>query len=435
MSSSCLASGARKTVWREFILSHWNKSPGSFSTAPDGPVFDSEEVFEAFRTAMAAYAVGREARVRTYIGGRLVQGWPDDVFMKVTPERSFLDYVEAIERTIQGESFAIIINDFAVHSPALWARVRDLAEEVTAVVGLPSDYLHCGLFCGTYPMTPFGIHCDDSGGFMFGVEGKKKMFLWPEDYFEGRTVKTQLGKIVEDPRQFLDDALVLDIEPGLMSYWPTTYWHVGYSEHRNFHAAITLGFWDRRSLSRRVAENVEKTVRDRLREKDICTQSWPKATPLPAEMRSLVQLVQELAQDGSIRNEIEDAWLRQFSACGFRAVPDRLPAVSIAPTASVQLNRPVFVRCVENSAVVYAGGHSFAGSTRTTVSLVERLRETQEIPVFKLLGEIGVSNDDVDLDRAEVMKLLSHLAAVRALTVINPPTAKSDVLQTDAADL
>ena len=41
------------------------------------------------------------------------------------------------------------------------------------------------LFFGNYDKTPRGIHKDPVDIFLFVIEGHKKMYLWPEEFFQG----------------------------------------------------------------------------------------------------------------------------------------------------------------------------------------------------------------------------------------------------------
>jgi len=211
--------------WTHFFENYWDKRPILIKQPFASTIGSWDEVLAGLRNAREHFRSsnpGTQTRLYTEDGFS-----PDKTELKnYLPNSNNLsvdDFFEITSQKLWGQRFAIILNNFQVSSEPLWYRTRAfMAPIIKRYPILSSDAV---LFIGNYEKTPLGIHSDELSVFLFVIKGRKKIYLWPEDYFRDQF----------DERRDLDfellrkDAISLEGEVGDLLFWPNSYWHVGES--------------------------------------------------------------------------------------------------------------------------------------------------------------------------------------------------------------
>ncbi len=386
---------------RDFVARFWNRHPAILRCAPELLAELRRGLDAAFHHAVAGHVLRGAGRLRFYVDGRLVQSWPGLDLFGLVPTRGLIAYVRALAAEA-GAPVGLVINDFAAHDLDLWRLERALVEPLLRRVGLPPAYTHGGMFAGTYPLTPFGIHRDESGGFLFQLHGTREIWLWPPDYFERRGAWIRADVIADDPAAFKRDAMILDLAPGSVAYWPTGYWHIAVTHRRAAHAAITVGFWDQPSREATVTELAAVALRGKLgrggkRPKRARDDARPMAyvsgaaVAPPTWQRRDAQWLEAAARRGVLSAAATERWHRFRSADGFIALPPL--------RAAVPLDRRCIVRLAAGAAVVAAPGGSIYANGRAAPAagvpkrLLTLLTAGSEWRVDALLHRAGATSD------------------------------------------
>lgn len=398
-----------KGFWDRFISEYWNRKPGIFDCPTKRPIVSHDRLMAHLHETVHSCLSDYDGSLRLYVGGRLSRGWPDEAMLASIRSTDCNSYFEELTRKLGGESVGLIINDFARHDRELWLRLRLFAHGLHRRVGLPARLVHTGLFAGNYSATPFGIHRDASGGFMFAVRGRKTVALWPFDYFEKKGIKPIDDRIYDDPQAYLDDAVVLSIEPGQVIYWPSSYWHVALSATQESHLAVTLGDWDMREHSIEMAKVIGALIAQELGSRNIRTKNWEQAAGLPADIQSLSQIVEAMALSGGFRNGLAVSWLKQASAGGYVRVPSLVSDRYLTVDDNIKRQFPVFCHSTDFGFFAFANGHVFHTSVPFAPELLNRICESKWTSVDSLVrGEAREQKDQT----IELLTFLYQAAAI-----------------------
>lgn len=393
---------------RDFVAQSWNRRPATLRCAPELLSALRRGFDGAFRRAVSGHVLNGAGRVRFYVDGRLVQSWPGLDLFGLVPTGSFAAYVQALAAEANAP-VGLVINDFATHDLDLWRLERALVEPLLRRVGLPPAYTHAGMFGGTYPLTPFGIHRDQSGGFLFQLHGARQIWLWPPCYFERHGAWIRADVVADSPASFKRDATILDLTPGDVAYWPTGYWHIAVARGRAAHAAITVGFWDRPSREAAILDLAQAAWRGEsdgekgkyqstgrgtaARGDKRATAYMPgKAVVPPAWQRHDVRRLATAVRRGELSAVAAERWHCFRSAGGFVALPPL--------RAAVPLSRRGTVRLAEGAAVIAApGGRVYANGRGATAAgvpkrLIALLAAGRAWSIDALLHRAGAEGPD-----------------------------------------
>lgn len=168
-------------------------------------------------------------------------GWPFQA-----DAQPFDDYAKRLEIEFPRQDVSIILDRCEKGMPRARRLVRPLLHGLFSIVGYPARINHTCLYAGRYHTTPSGIYKDPCHVLMLCGIGKKAMAFWPNDYFASNEITIDHISNSHISR-YLRDALILEITPRDVLYWPADYWHVSISEADHFNAAISLGIYHRGS--------------------------------------------------------------------------------------------------------------------------------------------------------------------------------------------
>jgi len=210
--------------WSHFVTHCWGKIPFVIKKPFPQPLATTQEVFLATRHAADEFrAGGSSVRIRFYMeDGFSVKPEP---YLPDSNDHSAEAYAARVTGKIDGRCFGLILNGFQAYDAELWRRVREFLRGLLTEISV-QPMVEGVLFFGNYDKTPRGIHKDPVDIFLFVIEGRKKMYLWPEEFFHEGDHDARLDSDFAVLRR---DAIVLEGEPGDVIYWPSSYWHVGES--------------------------------------------------------------------------------------------------------------------------------------------------------------------------------------------------------------
>jgi hypothetical protein len=210
--------------WDAFVAEHWERRVVKIVRGA-GP-------FEAGDVLAAAVAAGERVVEDHYdasarrtlifsVEGRLqshLRRW-----LPAAGDGSLIGYARRIAPALDERRHALIVNSLHSYSLPLWTSERALLSQLWRRVGLPLSGAITTLFHGDYEATPTGVHKDRFTTFLFAVHGRKRMRFWPQRPWS-EPVAT-----ISDYRRYLDSSFTVEVEPGDILYWPSSYYHVGES--------------------------------------------------------------------------------------------------------------------------------------------------------------------------------------------------------------
>lgn len=316
------------SFWDQFMAQFWERSPVLIKSARTPWWMERSFFSSTVRACFGLPAFDAGVRSRAFVGGRLVQGWPDEVFYQVPADQDFELTATALHERL-GTDFGMIFNEVTAISAPLWNALTEFAAPIVRAVGYPTSMFHAGIFCGTYAMTPFGVHIDASGGFMFHIVGRKTFHFWERERFADDPRRCEFlrgggASLLADPHSLLDASIVAEIDGGDILYWPSSFWHVGLGVGGSPHGGLTLGFWDRRRHSQILGEVVEQLVRERLGVEDAWTGFFERHdSSLPAPVQHAIAALEQDVAGGELGRRMADRWQAQIEAGWFQRKPQR----------------------------------------------------------------------------------------------------------------
>ncbi len=146
-------------------------------------------------------------------------------------------YLKRLDTWLGGKRFGIVLNRAQSYHWGHWQQMRSFLDGLYAGLGVPLYGADPAIFFGNYRYTPFGIHKDDMHVFLFIVEGKKVISLWPFEALSSReemprndpTLRERIANVhlrdKADEDALLAQATFLEGHPGDILAWPASYWH------------------------------------------------------------------------------------------------------------------------------------------------------------------------------------------------------------------
>jgi hypothetical protein len=182
---------------------------------------------DAFAGAIAA---ARDQLARTYdLADRRdaqfsIDGQPQAFVAPWLPaagDRDFAGYAARLAGALGDRRHALMISRFHGHAPAVAAAARATFAPLWQRIGLPLTGAITTLFHGDYEATPTGVHKDRFTTLLFALAGRKRMRFWPERPW------TAPVSTVTDYDAYLATSFAIEVGPGDVLYWPSSYYHVG----------------------------------------------------------------------------------------------------------------------------------------------------------------------------------------------------------------
>ncbi len=212
-----------RQFWSQFAREHWEKKPALLRRPFDRPLIAPAEMFQAALDACKCYRSDPESVPLSFYIEHERKTASIDEYLPVAADEDLEGYASRISGRLRGQRFALIIEHIQAHAPEIWERFRHFLRGLDGAVPVAGVNRKATVFIGDYGMTPSGLHVGTSGNFKFVVSGRKRVRLWPNEFFRGRKGVNHTKRI----EPFLGDATTIEGEPGDVIYWPSDQWHVG----------------------------------------------------------------------------------------------------------------------------------------------------------------------------------------------------------------
>lgn len=410
--------------WSHFVAHRWGKSPLVIKKPFAKSLATAQEVFLAIRHATDQFrASDSNVRIRFYMeDGFSLQPAP---YLPDSSDHSATDYAARVTRKLSGQCFGLILNGFQAYDVELWRRVREFLRGLLTEISI-QPMVEGVLFFGNYDKTPRGIHKDPVDIFLFVIEGRKKMYLWPEESFPDGDHDARLDSDFAILRR---DALILEGEPGDVIYWPSSYWHVGEAVG-GLSLSLSLALKPLQPASEildHLKQYIEEFVNGSL--DGVNFPTTPKQLEESAEMISKftklgIKALQKASRDSDFAQAIQVSWLDRLTGSGSDPVPPPLPWKELADDAIVQgsLEYPIlWIPVANHQLACSANGHAFTiPADPKIIELLERLNKGEVVQVKNLIQEhTGVTRSDgaeFSTLPEGIRTVLSKLYSLRAIS-------------------
>jgi 50S ribosomal protein L16 3-hydroxylase len=420
-------------AWDDFVARWWERRIVVFRGTGASP-FTPADVFacavEAGQRQLGeVYDLTARRAVQFSIDGQqqtFVEPW-----LPTADDRDLAGYAARVRRSLGRRRHALLIAGFHSHSFALWSRERALFAPLWRRIGLPLTGAITTLFHGDYEATPAGVHKDRFATFLFALSGCKRMRFWPSrPWTEPVTTLTEY-------RAHLATSFAIDVEPGDILYWPSSYYHIGESagglatsvnvgipidDHRASYDVddLLLGMVDDVDLPES-ARRRSRLRPGRARPLERVGLGGRLSATLPAALRGAVTQFQHLTAPRVAEHHVRSLGLARQSAAGFEPPPPAARRVRLRDRDRVRGDRahPVWL--------VPAHGARGAGWLCAANGHVLPVFGHPAIPALGAALGSGRPHRVDDLLRPfttrarQVRALLAHLIALRALEIVPPP--------------
>ena len=415
--------------WPRHLAEHPLDAPATLRAPLPAPLLQEPELWALLVAAAESTRRGLPRELRLYLGdARMV--WRQTVeqrglaFFDLLPrpaDRSLAGYGERLSRKHGAACFAIILNNCAALSPALWFRVRDFTHGLLEHVGFPAGGVDANLFAGNYRRTPFGVHTDDRDVFTWVVSGPKRFLAWP-----WQTLAKVLGPQARTPRSphaygdYRARAHKLAGKQGDLLYWPKEYWHVAEAGRGALSSTLSIGLdhrlpargWVQAALAEQLGENASEALMSRAA---LRGPAQELASELPARLRRALGAVRAPSLVARLERELRLGWMAWVSGIGLAA-----PARAVAPTLRVSdllqrdVRYPICWQEWRGELLCAANGYSLSIPTWSgAVDFLRALNASSVVRARDVLSLTG-SREHQGRQRALLEMLLSFRAVQHA---------------------
>jgi hypothetical protein len=426
--------------WTRFARLYWERRPVLFRGTSVSP-------FELDDTFRAAAEAGRIHLRRSYSGGarpniqftveRLQQ-----VFLRqwlpLPADGSLAGYGDRLARRLGPRSYALIISGFHSFWFPLWSRERAFFAGLWREIGIPLTGAITTLFHGNYEHTPSGVHRDRFTTFLFALRGRKRMRFWPT-----RPWSQPVSTLV-DYRPYLGQSVAVDVEPGDLLYWPSSYYHVGESVGGDVATSVNVGV---PCTEHRTVYYLDDLLVGTIDETDLSDQErrlsrLPRVngTPLvpgvlaadgrlsaelPDPFQRAVRAFRNLSKPGETEHHIRAVWLKRASAAGFEPVPlpARRPRLTDDHRVLADRRFPILWApgpsrewiCSVNGHALRVAGHAEVARVLATLNTGRAARVADLLRRFRAGDGPASRKGPIPATRDGMRLLLERLCAYRAL--------------------
>lgn len=407
--------------WNTFTDQFWDQRPVLVKRVGNPP-FDEREVFHAAvlgtrpehplaLPSNTQFTIERRQQTRP---GDYLPRWSDD---------SFDGYQDRMDRLLDGRRYALVVHSFhGFHQPQ-WERERAFYAGLWERVGQPLTGAITTLFHGNYEHSPVGVHLDRFATFMFALKGRKRMRFWPSQPWS-EPVATKL-----DYEAYLAESIVVEVEPGDLLYWPSTYFHVGESAGTEPATSVNVGVpRDRHSVAYEMKDLLGTKLETLApsgfvgngstpeNEKLFASEEGTDAEPPEALTRG-VRTLRAVAREDRMAELLLSASLRHWTSGGFPPAP--------APSARRELDDDVVVRAVAPILLGGEGGGCWCAANGHAVrvesdadeviEMLAPLRAGRTLAVGEVLAYRSRDSDADGRAREDCRSLLETLESFHAL--------------------
>lgn len=207
------------SFWDDFVRLSYNKSRPVVmqQSTSTGPLFTLDEVFRLARNIVES----RDMTVNAD-GEMLKQPAVPEFPVDFEGFEAFVRCFAA-QNNAHGITFT---RDYCLkHSSTVTAKLRAFADGYTKRYGVPYPGANAVFIGGRYSSTWIGLHNDSCDTFLFPVYGRKRIMIWPPEYFESMALekKSALNGVCfghVDISSYAADAFVYEVAAGEIFFIP-----------------------------------------------------------------------------------------------------------------------------------------------------------------------------------------------------------------------
>ena len=425
--------------WSGFVEHQWQRHPLVIKQPFSKLLASPSEIFEALVNSSDQFRAGDE---------RFPQGFYFDhaslltdvgKFLPEASDESLTGYAERITAQLQGRQFGLIVEEIQARNETLWLRLREFLRPLYEFTGIPAENAKATVFLGNYEQTPFGLHQGESENFQFVIAGRKRLRVWPPEFFRDREdVSHSL-----DYERFLDGSITLEGDPGDLIYWPSGYWHIGEAVNNEIVLALSVALFMNAQPVDDIIKHAGRAIERRLNREKVPAPGrvFPSNVftsaqeVIPETLEMATETLVELDRDPEFAQDLKLSLLNRITGFGFNNVP---PARS-----SSRLNDKDVVRRDLNSLIVWrdwvddeivcsANGHGFSVLRHPKViRLLESINAGMESTVKKLVqdysGSVLIDGVDFEASGEDILALLEKLYSLRALELVTRHTSSTEL--------
>lgn len=344
----------------------WGEKPTVASAKWLRPLVTLENLFEIMLAGVERWRLSGKRDFSIWLEGDIPARL--ESFVPLHEDGGIIEYYERLRATQKVEEFTFAQHGLHKYNFHFWDTCRRAVTDLVETTGVPTDGVDTDTFLGAYSSTPRGIHTDQASTFMHILHGRKRMLVWPPNYFSeenAEIVGTPLRKTVLqcDLERALADAEVLEGEVGDILYWPASYWHLSTSDRpREFSIAVNIGLFIGEADRAMLYSVTQRALQSALRPFS-AHQYYDVNQAIPEVEATALARLRKLISGPVIEEEIADQWCRRLSSGGFRDPP---PVLEIIPSYSeesqfrlaAEYGKVVFWKVRSRQLVVYGFGQA-----------------------------------------------------------------------------
>jgi len=390
----------------------------------------TEESFFALRNASEKFEKdGAHVKWKFYKGdeGFMLEGYKISGYVPSIRDQSLSDYAKRINTKLKGECFGLVLHDLQEYHPQFYLRMREFLSGLAAQVRVRWRAMP-GLFVGNYDQTPFGIHQDPANVFAFIVEGRRRIYLWPEEHFRDSFDRGRNSDFARLRR----DATILEGEPGDVLYWPGRYWHVG-APLGNLSIGVSVALVPVQ-LSEFIVGGINNQIGEFLYPTLTTDGGFPHAASdvedspemIAAAIKRAAKLLKRAHDDSDFIQTLQVCWLDHMTSEGSEPAPPPLPLENLDDDCLVRgmPETPIVWIVSENKIVCSANGNSILlPAAPAIIGLLTELNGGATLRVRDLIKKYkGLSRRDgvqFKVTKDGLHFLLSKLYSLRAIRMVN----------------
>jgi 50S ribosomal protein L16 3-hydroxylase len=365
-------SSAETEAWDRFYSENWEKAPIVLSGCFPDPADAAGEILNSLKNAGDAWRAGERTNFGLWINGNRPEHEYERFFVD-RQDASVCEYVDRVLAQAGVDEFCFTHFNLQQYEVPLWFRARNFLSGLLGLSGLPSDEIDLDIFTGRYAQTPGGIHTDAAGTFMCVLEGTKRMYVWPADYFDDKAVSFSgegaVRTIVDTEYQaFLDDATELVGSPGDVLYWPSTSWHISIPEDSGAYTLVlNIGLF----FSQKPAPLLRGVLDDLYDSFFSGRFNWGEAYPIREnDPQATLNMLPQMESDAAavlampqladlVAEMTRERWMQRVSAGGFRKIPPKGCEIEARNASHIQVDPrfPILHGRAQDGVTVAANGH------------------------------------------------------------------------------
>ncbi|WP_164417397.1 cupin-like domain-containing protein [Streptomyces salinarius] len=208
---------------------------------PSGRLFRTEDVLEL------GASIIKSGDVSVNVDGTLVK----NPVMPDTPPATVEEFEQFLsELALRNNARAVTYTrDYCLkHSDRVAMMTRAFTSGYVERLGVPTPGVNVVYIAGRYEETWIGLHNDFCSTFLVPVYGRKKIMLWPPEYFADseHDKKPALNGVCfghVDVSPYASDAVVLDAGPGEILFIPENWWHYNQLPGLETSLALSIGIF------------------------------------------------------------------------------------------------------------------------------------------------------------------------------------------------